>query len=712
MDPLKTEEYDETNTFSIGDDVFLFYDLFVAPSRDCVIGVGPFYPKNAERQGIDYDRIDCRLSLGAQELVSKGQRVPDKHEHTLIMKFPIDPMALAACQTLSVRIGAGPHAKDYVLRVPSARPHYFTMATLIRDENPWLGDWLTFHSLLGTDHFYVYDNGTKEQGALFAILAPYQRMGKLTYVRWDFPYWDEGRKNLLAQPQQQNHAIYKYGTCNWMGLIDVDEYLYPQRKQSLLPVLKKYDRRWSRSGGLAVRSMWFGCSGVPIEDLRAKSFPEPVELKFVLRKQREEPKESRQKCIVNPRNVRVFSVHTIVSGKRPIHVSPSEVRLNHYYALNGARTCDHSVYDSARDTGMERFAEGLHRPFLKHTLVNPGEARRSQRNPAATRRLIVTAANHAYFGSIVSLLGSIFRRYRGYERILVYDLGLSSMERLILSYVKDVSIRQVPPFCPHYLDVGSFAWKTAALCDALEEGMAVLWLDAGIEIQGSLDDLFETIERDGYLFTVTPLDQPNCRIGHLSHQRSLELLGADSAFFRNSLMVNAGVMGYLSGHPASELAYEAMQFAANPEITVGPRYSHRHDQTIYSVLRVKSGLPAQYNIFHLENVNAQFPFLIKAMGQEIVRDDVASGWSRTGLHIYLLVTRDRSPFDFGDSIEFAPHVSWARLLLRIGVETLHQAAVSRGSLGNLRDKALSLPLGRTIGARRGRQVGSTNVDKD
>jgi hypothetical protein len=223
-------------------------------------------------------------------------------------------------------------------------------------------------------------------------------------------------------------------------------------------------------------------------------------------------------------------------------------------------------------------------------------------------------------------------------------LGLSLAERLIIGRISGAKLRRVPPFCPHYLEVESFAWKTAAICDALDDGGAVLWLDAGIEIQKPLDDLFETIDHDGYLFTVTPLDHPNCRIGHLSHSRSLELLGGDNAPIRNSFMVNAGVMGYKAGHPAAQLAFDAREYAANPEIIRGPRYSHRHDQTIYSVLRVQQGLLAQYNIFQLDNVNPRFPFLVRATGQEAIPATVAASWTPAALNIYLLITRDSLPF--------------------------------------------------------------------
>ena len=35
------------------------------------------------------------------------------------------------------------------------------------------------------------------------------------------------------------HALLKYGNCDWMLLCDVDEYCFPPEK-SMLPTLKKY----------------------------------------------------------------------------------------------------------------------------------------------------------------------------------------------------------------------------------------------------------------------------------------------------------------------------------------------------------------------------------------------------------------------------------------------------------------------------------------
>ena len=267
-------------------------------------------------------------------------------------------------------------------------------------------------------------------------------------------------------------------------------------------------------------------------------------------------------------------------------------------------------------------------------------------------RVIVTGSNSLYFGALINLLGSIFLRYPDVDAILVYDLGMSSIERTILKGIRKILLKQVPEFCPHYLEIQHFAWKTAAICDALSYGNSVLWLDAGVEVQSSLEDLFLSIENDGYMFCVTPMDHPGFRIGYLSHQKSLELLDADNEFVKNSLMVHAGVMGYLRDHSASKLAFTAMKYAANPEIIKGSRNTHRHDQTIFSVLRVKNKYPAQFNLFFVANHDVPFPFLIRSTSSGLVSSKTLNSWKNSDLHIYLFITRDKEPFSHIEHIEY------------------------------------------------------------
>jgi hypothetical protein len=157
-------------------------------------------------------------------------------------------------------------------------------------------------------------------------------------------------------------------------------------------------------------------------------------------------------------------------------------------------------------------------------------------------------------------------------------------------------------------------------------------------------------------------------------------------------MVNAGVMGYLSGHPASAVAFAAKEYAANPEIIVGPRHSHRHDQTIYSVLRVRAKLGAQFNIFNLPNVNARYPFLVAATSVEIVPQSVASTWHSHDLQIYLLIVREARQYSQMHELQFSANRRIAMLFLWFRMVIGRPSALLRKHLALILPRRRSEPV--------------------
>ncbi|HBF34973.1 TPA: hypothetical protein DDW35_10475 [Candidatus Sumerlaeota bacterium] len=274
----------------------------------------------------------------------------------------------------------------------------------------------------------------------------------------------------------------------------------------------------------------------------------------------------------------------------------------------------------------------------------------AQTSPSQHQRIIVTGANSCYFGSLMTLIGSLFKNKTTFDRIFVYNLGLSFLERWILKGIPCVSLREVEPFCPHYLDVGNFAWKTASIASALKEGGAICWLDAGIETLRPIDDLFATIEKDGYFYNITPFDKESCYILSLTQSATYAKMGASKADLENRFMCNAGISGFLANHPSAEIAMQAKRWAADSEIITGPRHSHRHDQSIYSILWALSKFQPQYWLCHVETV-APYPFLVPAQGTAPVSQEIVL--QQRDLHPpYLQVIRNRNQFLHLETIPF------------------------------------------------------------
>ncbi len=156
----------------------------------------------------------------------------------------------------SAAVSAGRHWKAVLL--PEIRPaftakarRYITVASVIKNEGAYLAEWLDFHRRLGVEHFVLYDNGSTDNTVL--VCRPYIDAGLVTLVPWaNFSVW------LNQQRAAYAHALANFGGSTvWMGFFDIDEFMFPVREPSLVPVLKQRERL----PALAVAGINFGTSG-------------------------------------------------------------------------------------------------------------------------------------------------------------------------------------------------------------------------------------------------------------------------------------------------------------------------------------------------------------------------------------------------------------------------------------------------------------------
>eukprot|EP00633_Aureoumbra_lagunensis_P011466 CAMPEP_0197342672 /NCGR_PEP_ID=MMETSP0892-20130614/47021_1 /TAXON_ID=44058 ORGANISM="Aureoumbra lagunensis, Strain CCMP1510" /NCGR_SAMPLE_ID=MMETSP0892 /ASSEMBLY_ACC=CAM_ASM_000538 /LENGTH=281 /DNA_ID=CAMNT_0042847885 /DNA_START=39 /DNA_END=881 /DNA_ORIENTATION=- len=105
-------------------------------------------------------------------------------------------------------------------------------------------------------------------------------------------------------------------------------------------------------------------------------------------------------------------------------------------------------------------------------------------------RLVVTAADEAYFDRLSNLVGSLHAWILG-TRIAVYDLGLSQTSLNLVRRWRDVKLvsrSRLLKSLPHEImsHVSLVGWKFWILLHALESAAEVLWLDANFEIRRPL----------------------------------------------------------------------------------------------------------------------------------------------------------------------------------------------------------------------------------
>ena len=220
------------------------------------------------------------------------------------------------------------------------------ISTIVRNEASDLDEWLEFHCMMGVEHFYIYNNGSTDGTAEKLQQSPHA--DRITVIDWaNFLSGWEGVAGPFGRMQRlaMLHSIANYGhLTEWMAFIDVDEFLYPAKADTLLDILAEYDDLES----LSVYWNMFGTSnhlGRP-DGLVTESYTWRC-------RRRAGPHKNlcRVKTIVRPRAVRgVHNTHVLMlqngypeswtekrvrigfADHRPRHFSDEVVRINHYYS--------------------------------------------------------------------------------------------------------------------------------------------------------------------------------------------------------------------------------------------------------------------------------------------------------------------------------------------------------------------------------------------
>lgn len=122
----------------------------------------------------------------------------------------------------------------------------FGVCAVFKDESRHLGEWLEFHSIMGVEHFFLYDDGSTDDSV--DILQPWIEQGLVTLRR------SRNRK----QKDIYNHCL-RHGAarCRWIAFIDIDEFLFSP-EASTLPLIM---RRYSSLPGVFVHWILFGSNG-------------------------------------------------------------------------------------------------------------------------------------------------------------------------------------------------------------------------------------------------------------------------------------------------------------------------------------------------------------------------------------------------------------------------------------------------------------------
>ncbi len=142
------------------------------------------------------------------------------------------------------------------------RPQYrVSICGIFKNECIYLKEWIEFHKIVGIDHFYLYDNNSNDD--FESVLRPYVEDGTVTLEKWGADHDQMGAYRHCIK----NHRM----ESEWIGFIDIDEFVVPIEEDSVIDVLNRFQNR------PAVLVYWklFGSGGImsrPTEELVTDSF--------------------------------------------------------------------------------------------------------------------------------------------------------------------------------------------------------------------------------------------------------------------------------------------------------------------------------------------------------------------------------------------------------------------------------------------------------
>jgi hypothetical protein len=222
---------------------------------------------------------------------------------------------------------------NYLLHETYQFPVRLAVAAIMKNEAPYIKEWIEYHRMMGVEKFYLYDNESSD--GVKDLLEPYIRSGLVKYIY--FP--GIGVSNQLCAYQD---ALRRFrNDTEWLAVVDLDEFIVPVSKPKIIDVVDELRAElWSRKRkklfGVAVHWVQYGYSdhykkpdGLVIENFRRNDGP-----------------VMHMKSIFNPRAA-IFtaplSVHTPIyldfgfghnerCEKRPWEapISADIIRINHY----------------------------------------------------------------------------------------------------------------------------------------------------------------------------------------------------------------------------------------------------------------------------------------------------------------------------------------------------------------------------------------------
>lgn len=136
------------------------------------------------------------------------------------------------------------------------KKYYSAICGIFKNEGPYLKEWIEYHLMIGINHIYLYNNNSTDD--FMSVVDPYIKSNQVTLVNWE--------KNQ-AQMEAYDDCIKRFKSeTNWLGFIDIDEFINPQKDVDFNAFLKEHENNCS---SIMIYWRFFGADGLEERDIRS-----------------------------------------------------------------------------------------------------------------------------------------------------------------------------------------------------------------------------------------------------------------------------------------------------------------------------------------------------------------------------------------------------------------------------------------------------------
>lgn len=112
------------------------------------------------------------------------------------------------------------------------KKYYASICAIFKNEAKYIKEWIEFHRIIGIDHFYLYNNNSNDNYE--EVLSEYIKSGIVELVDWE--------KNQAQMEAYKDCISKKKNETNWLGFIDIDEFIVPIKYNNIKIFLKKFEK--------------------------------------------------------------------------------------------------------------------------------------------------------------------------------------------------------------------------------------------------------------------------------------------------------------------------------------------------------------------------------------------------------------------------------------------------------------------------------------